>query len=253
MIDSHCHLADPRLFEQMDAVLERAAAAGVTNIIAVGTRLADSQRCVDLAHQYPQVRAVVGCHPHEAGKVAIEEVQAIAALAADRRVVAVGELGLDYHYDFGPRQAQRELLLAQLAILAPLRKPLMIHCREATDDCLEALRAGAPGARGVFHCFTGSAAEARKIVAAGYHLSFTGIITFKSPGELKTVVCEAPADRYLVETDAPWLSPEPMRRQKINEPSLLPHTLAKLAEWRGISVEEADRQTTANARSLFGL
>jgi len=252
MIDTHCHLADPRLFEQIETVLARAAAAGVTRIISIGTRLADSRRCVELAHRYPQVLAVVGCHPHEAGKVQPHEIQELALLAQDPSVVAVGEMGLDYHYDFASRASQIELLRAQLAVLAPLDKPLVIHCREAIDDCLEILRE-VGNARGVFHCFTGTPAEARRIVEAGFYISFTGILTFKNPGDLPEIARMVPEDRFFVETDAPWLSPEPLRRQKVNEPALLPHTLARLAAIRGTSIEQLDATTSANAFSCFSL
>ena len=269
MIDTHCHLDDPRLRPQIDEVLERARLAGVSRLITISTDLSDSRVSLELCAKYGQLRCALGIHPHNAagqrashapGPVAAEaappitareQIEQITALAADSAVVALGEIGLDYHYDFSPRDAQMEVFRGQLTAYAGLNKPLVLHVREAVDDAMAVLEEhGNP--RGVFHCFTGTADEARRILERGYFISFTGVATFKTADWLREIIRQTPLDRLLLETDAPYLAPEPMRKQKTNEPAFLIHTAATVARLHGISMEELDRITTANAERLFG-
>jgi TatD DNase family protein len=271
MIDTHCHLDDPRLLPRIDEVLERARLAGVSRMITISTDLSDSRLSLALCAKYSQLRCALGIHPHnvsgprashDLGQTgtqsalstpipAAEQIEQITALAADPAVVAMGEIGLDYHYDFSPRNVQKEVFRGQLSAYASLNKPLALHVREAIDDALAMLEEyGSP--RGVFHCFTGTADEARRILERGYFLSFTGVATFKTADWLREIIRQTPLDRLLLETDAPYLTPEPMRKQKTNEPAMLVHTAALVARLHGISVEELDQITTANAKKLFG-
>lgn len=251
MIDSHCHLTYEPLAKQLDDVLKRAAAAGVKRMITIGTDLADAQRAVELCRRHENIRCAIGIHPHHSGQAADEDVAWLRSLQQATAVVALGEMGLDYHYDFSPRERQAEIFTAQLELAQELNRPIVIHNREATEDCL-AIMKNFPTVRAVFHCFTGSAAEARKILDQGYLLGFTGIVTYKKSDELREVVKFTPSDRILVETDSPYLSPEPVRKQKVNEPSFVMHTAQEVANLRGISIEELDQITTENVSRHFG-
>jgi TatD DNase family protein len=250
MIDTHCHLTDPRLEQQLEAVLERAAGAGVTRMITVSTDLADARLCVEMCRDRPQVRCAIGIHPHKAAEADLSQLPRLEEMAREPAVLALGEMGLDYHYDFAPRRRQAEVFEAQLDLAGRLGRQVVIHCREAVGDTLAILRKQA-SVPAVFHCFTGTLDEARRILDAGYLLGFTGAVTFIKSDELREVARMAPADRIVVETDAPYLSPEPMRRQKVNEPALVIHTAAAVARVRKKTVEEIDRITTANADAFF--
>jgi TatD DNase family protein len=251
VIDSHCHLTYPQLHDRIDAVLEAAAAAGVERLITIGTSIADARVAIALCARYPQVRCAVGLHPHHAAEAGPDDLARLAELEGAAPVLALGEMGLDYHYDFAPRARQREVFLAQLALARRRRRPVVIHCREAVDDAL-AIMADFPEVPAVFHCFTGTLPEARRIIAAGYYLGFTGIVTFPRSTELREVATWVPADRYLVETDAPYLSPQPVRKVRTCEPAFVMHTARAVAAARGIALEELDRQTTANVARLLG-
>ncbi len=252
MIDTHCHLTDERLFRQLDDVLARAAAAGVRELITIATDVPDSQACIELCRDYPQVRCTVGIHPNHAREVTAADVATLEDHLAliGNGVVAMGEMGLDYFHNHTPRPHQQAVFRAQLGMAAERDMPVVIHCREAVDDCL-AVMSDFPSVRAVYHCFTGTAEEARKILAAGYLIGFTGAVTFKNAEPLRKVAQDVPDDRFLVETDAPYLTPEPMREQKINEPALVVHVAETLAAVRGTTVAEIDRLTTANAKRFF--
>jgi TatD DNase family protein len=251
MIDTHCHLTDPRLFEQLDPVIDRARQAGVTRLITIGTELADDRAVIALCRGRENVRCVVGIHPNYTQDARLEDVPALRELQSDPAVVALGEMGLDYFHRFADRTHQARLFEAQMALAAELGRPVVIHSREAIDDTLAVMR-NVPRVRAVFHCFTGTAEEAERILAAGYWISFTGPITYKKNDGLREVVRLVPIDRLMMETDAPYLSPEPKRGQKTNEPALVMYTAAKAAEVKGISLDELDRLTTANAGRFFG-
>jgi TatD DNase family protein len=251
MIDTHCHLTDSRLLEQLDDVLERARLAGVTRMITIGTDLADDRAAVALCQGRPNLRCAVGIHPNYTQDATLADVPLLRELQANASVVAMGEMGLDYYHKFADRAHQRELFEAQMALAAEFGRPVVIHSRDAIEDTLAVL-GNFPNVRAVFHCFTGTMAEAERILAAGYWISFTGPVTYKKNDDLRDVVKRMPMDRLMVETDAPYLSPEPKRGQRTNEPALVMYTAAKVAEVKGISLAELDQITTANAERFFG-
>ena len=253
MIDSHCHLTYPELSSQIPAVLQRAATAGVQECITIATDIEEARMALDMSAQFPNVHVVCGIHPHQAGKIAAGWDGALLALAHRDDVHAVGEMGLDYHYDFSDRASQQRVFARQLDIAAEVQKPVVIHCREAHADVLNAI-AGCQGIPNVvFHCFTGSEAEADEILQRGYWISLTGVVTFKRSDELRRVAARIPEDRLMIETDAPYLSPEPVRAARPNEPSYLPHTARCIAAARGISLQELVAVTESNTRRFFGL
>jgi len=251
MIDTHCHLTDPRLLAEVNAVIERARAAGVERMITIGTDLEDDRAAIAVCGGRADVRCVVGIHPNYTQDARVEDVAELRGLQADAAVVALGEMGLDYFHKFADRDHQRRLFEAQLALAADVGRPVVIHSREAIDDTLAVMK-DFPGVRAVFHCFTGTMSEAARILAAGYWISFTGPVTYKKNDELREVVKIVPLDRLMVETDAPYLSPEPKRGQKTNEPALVMYTAARVAEVKEIGLEELDRVTTENAETFFG-
>jgi TatD DNase family protein len=251
MIDTHCHLTDPRLSGQLEDVIERARVAGVARMITVGTDLADDRAAIALCRGRANVRCAVGIHPNYTQHATLADVPVLRELQKDGSVLALGEMGLDYFHQFADRVHQARLFEAQLALAAEVSRPVVIHSREAIDDTLAIMR-NFPGVRAVFHCFTGTAEEAERILAAGYWISFTGPVTYKKNDALREVVRRVPIDRLMVETDAPYLSPEPKRGQKTNEPALVMYTAAKVAEVRGMGLDELDRVTTENAARFFG-
>jgi len=220
-------------------------------MITIGTSPDDNRAAIALCRTHPELRCAIGVHPNYCHEVEFEAVDQLRELQTDPAVVALGEMGLDYHYNFADRARQKQFLEAQLHLAAELGRPIVIHCREAVDDTLAILR-GVSGVRAVFHCFTGNVDEARRILDAGFLLGFTGPITFKKSDELREAVRITPRDRLLVETDAPYLSPEPMRKVKVNEPAFVVHTAQVIAQQWGVSVEEVDRVTTSNVERFFG-
>lgn len=234
-------------------VLARATEAGVSHMISIGTDLADTRAAIELATAQGNIFASSGVHPHQAGKVESGWEDQLRALATHPRVVAVGETGLDYHYDFSPRDMQRVVFEEQLSLAGRVGKPVVIHCREAHSDVMAVL-AGRPELRRVvFHCFTGSMAEAREIIDRGYWISLTGVVTFKNSRELQEVARYLPSDRIMMETDSPYLSPEPVRSRRPNEPALVVHVARRVAELRGVSFEEFASLTRANTIRFFDL
>jgi TatD DNase family protein len=250
MIDSHCHLTYEQLHSQLDGVLQRAAAAGVTRIITIGTSLADARRAIALCANHPNIRCAIGVHPHHAAEATDADVAALRDLEPDPHVLALGEMGLDYHYDFSPRDRQKHVFVTQLQLARETNRPIVIHCREAVDDCL-AILDDFPGLVADFHCFTGTRDEARRILDRGHLIGFTGILTYKRSDELRDIARFIPPDRMLVETDAPYLAPEPVRKHRNNEPSYVVHTAAALAKVRNTKLDEIDRLTTENAKRFF--
>lgn len=248
-IDSHCHLDSEQFDDDREAVIERALAAGVERMVAIGTGNGppDLEAGVRLADRYSCFYATVGVHPHDAAKASADTWQRIGELLAHPKVIAVGEIGLDYHYDFSPRETQREVFVAQMRIARDARKPIVIHTREAWDDTISLLREHwAPGGiGGIMHCFSGGPAEAEQALELGFYLSFGGIVTFPKATAIQEAARAAPSDRILIETDAPYLAPVP-RRGKRNEPAHLVDTARKLAELRSAPIEEIETSTTAN-------
>lgn len=250
MIDSHCHLTYEQLASQLDAVLARAAAVGVDRMLTIGTSIADARRAVTLCQTQPRIRCAIGIHPHHSAEATDDDLIALAELEPEDGVLALGEMGLDYHYDFSPRPRQKQVFIAQLELAKKRGRPIVIHCREAIDDCMQILR-DFPGIPADFHCFTGTKSEARRILDAGYLIGLTGVVTYKRSDELREIATFIPADRLLVETDAPYLAPEPHRRQRVNEPALVIHAAALIAKLRGQSRPDFDQMTTRNTEEFF--
>jgi TatD DNase family protein len=254
LIDSHCHLDSTEFDADRDEVIQRALAAGVEHMVAIGTGNGppDLEAGVRLADKYPAFYATAGIHPHDAAKAGPEDFRRIAELLSHTKVVAVGEIGLDYHYDFAPREAQKSAFIEQMSIAAAARKPIVIHTREAWDDTVALLeKHWTPhGIGGIMHCFSGGPVEARRALDLGFYLSFGGILTFPKATQVQESAKVAPRDRILLETDAPYLAPVP-KRGKRNEPALMVHTARKLAELRGESFEEISRFTSENFQRLL--
>jgi len=253
IIDSHAHLDYPQLADDLPAVLARANEAGVDRVITIGVKLSTAERPRRIAETYDNVWFSAGIHPHEAGnEMQACDVDAILAAADHPRCVAIGEAGLDYHYDYAPRDRQADSFRAQITAARALGLPIIVHAREADDDIADIIEDEmAKGAfAGVLHCFSSGAELARRALDVGFYISFSGILTFKSAETIQQVARTAPEDRILVETDAPFLAPVPMRG-KSNEPAYTSHTLAKLADLRGTSVDDMTSRTRANTLRLF--
>lgn len=244
--DSHCHLQYEGIIED---ALAAAADAGVGRIICVGTDASQSGKAIEVARAHPGiVWATVGLHPHDAK----EGVEGIVDLLSEPEVVGVGECGLDYHYDYSPREVQREAFATQIGLARERDLALVIHTREAWDDTFAILRAEGVPERTVFHCFTGGPAEATRSLDLGASLSFSGIMTFKAAGDVREAAALAPLDRVLVETDAPYLTPAPHRGTP-NQPAHVALVGAALAAAKGLSVEDVEQATWDNTAALFGL
>jgi TatD DNase family protein len=246
--DNHCHVDDERIPGGTAGALAAAREAGVTGFVTVGTDAERSAAAIAVAGAHDDVWATVGLHPHDA----VNGVDSIVPLLDANRVVAVGECGLDYHYDHSPREVQREAFAAQVALAHQRGLPLVIHTREAWDDTFAVLTAeGVPG-HTIFHCFTGGADEARRALDVGAFLSFSGIVTFPSADDVRAAAALCPADRILVETDSPYLAPVPHRGQR-NQPAFVPFVGARVAEVRGVNVRQIEHDTEVNARVAFRL
>ena len=252
LIDTHCHLGHEPLSASVDAVLARARDAGVRGCLTIGTDVQTSRANVELAHRHPMLRAAVGVHPHEAQGVTEEALAAIDAMADDPRVVAIGEVGLDEFRRHSSCESQRRALLGFLAIARRRALPLLFHCRDAYEPLLALLRSEARGPwRGVIHCASGPPAFIEGALALGLHVSFAGNVTFPNAHALRALVSLVPDERLLLETDAPFLAPQPVRGQP-NEPAYLAHTAHAMATLRGTTVEALGALTSRNARALFG-
>lgn len=280
LIDTHAHLTDERFAGDREEVLARAAQAGLVAVIDAGYHLASSQASLAAAKQAavaaagrqtpggsataagagstgvaarPRLFATAGFHPHDAGKAAPGYLDRLRELAADPLVVAIGEIGLDYHYDFSPRETQREVFRAQLRLAAELGRPVIVHDREAHADTLAILREEAAGrCVGVMHCYSGSAESAPEYLEMGFYLSIGGPVTFGNARRVVEVVEQVPLDRLLLETDCPYLAPVPRRGER-NEPANVALVAARVAKIKQVPVDEVARATTANAIRLFGL
>lgn len=251
LVDSHVHLDDAKFDADREQAIERALAVGVECMLAIGTGNGppDLEVAVRQADLYPFIYATIGVHPHDASKATPETWTRMRQLAAHPKVLAVGEIGLDYHYDFSPRDVQRAVFLQQLEIAAESGKPIVIHTREAWDDTLETLRAHWRGA-GIMHCFTGDETQARQALDLGFHLGFGGVLTFPKADAVRQAARIAPDDRLLVETDCPYLAPVP-HRGKRNEPAFVVETVRRLAEVRGCAPEEIAEIATRNFERLM--
>ena len=255
MIDSHCHLAGSEFAADLDAVVSRARDAGVTGALCIleAEEADEVRRHATIKAAWPSVRFATGIHPHHAGRFAgriVEALQEVERALDESGACAVGEIGLDYHYDFSPRDVQQEIFRAQIRLAADRGLPIIIHTREATDDTFAILEQEGCR-RGVFHCFTGDQTMAERALAIGFHLSFAGILTFPKAGDLRAVASAAPADRVLCETDAPYLAPVP-HRGKRNEPAFVARVVDVLAELHGCERDTMAERTSGNFAALFG-
>jgi len=255
LFDTHAHLDDEHLAADVAGVIQRSAAAGVASILAVGTTSASSRNCLKVAQRYPGVWSSAGIHPNHAAEVQPGDWEEIVRLASEPRVVALGETGLDLYWKDTPLAVQQDYFDRHIRLSQSIGKPLVIHQRESAVEILTMLRAASQRGplTGVMHSFTGTTDQAREFLDLGLYISFAGMVTFKKSDDLRAVAAQVPADRILVETDAPYLSPEPFRGRRPNEPARVVHTAACVAQVRGVSGEDFARQTTDNARALFGL
>lgn len=253
LIDTHCHLTYPGLIEQVDAVVARAAQAGVTRMITIGTDAADHPRVLEQLRRFSAVFGAIGVHPHHAHEVDGAFIGNLRSyFQQEAKLLAVGECGLDYHHASASHEVQRGVFEAQLALAAELNRPAILHVRDAHKDALAMIRNQRPQAF-VVHCFTDTVAEAQAWLELGAYIGFTGIVTYKNAAHVAESCKGVPDDRLLVETDAPYLSPVPKRSVKINEPALVVHTADFIAGLRGVSPARIAELTTANARRLFRL
>jgi len=252
LFDSHCHLTDQRLAPEIDAILEAAHKAGVTEMTTIGAEPAVFHEAIRLAHEYEGVYATIGVHPHIADQTDRGVLDQIAELVQEDRVVAIGETGLDYYYDNAPRATQRRSFSEHLELAAELGLPLIVHSRSADDDTIAVLRdAEGAGVRGILHCFDGGAELLDAGLEAGWFISFAGIVTFHNYTKAD-LVRATPDERLLIETDSPYLAPVP-ERGKRNEPAFLRHTAQVIAEIRGAKFEEIAELTTSNAHEIYGI
>ena len=257
MIDSHCHLADEAFAADLEAVVDRARQAGIerTLVILEAGHVGEADRAERLAAMWPETRVSIGVHPHQAHQFSSDPSKVVDLvrdqLAATPFSRAVGEIGLDYHYDFSPRDVQQAVFRAQVRLAGELDRPVVIHTREADADTIAILREeGAGRVRGVFHCFTGGASLAEAALDLGFYISAAGIVTFPKASDLREALRAVPTDRLLTETDSPYLAPVP-HRGKRNEPAHVAHVVAALADLRGVSADDIASQTTANFHALF--
>lgn len=252
MIDSHCHLADKKFHSDLAAVLERAARAGVDRMVTIADSIEESNQCVRIAEEHEQIFCTVGVHPHNAKHWKNTDAATLRSLTqSSKKVKAIGEIGLDYHYNFSPKEAQQNAFREQLVIAKNIDLPVVIHCREAIND-LQMILTEIPGTRFVVHCCTEKWDDVRDLVDQGCLLSFTGIATYPNAPEIRDCIAHCPLSQMMIETDAPYLAPVP-HRGKRNEPAYVTEVAKLIATIKEVDVGEVDRVTTQNAVAFFGL
>jgi len=249
--DTHAHYDDEAFDADRDSVIQSLPAAGVSLVLNAASDLNSSFETVALAEKYPFFYAAVGIHPHEASTMSREALDKLRALTLNKKVVAIGEIGLDYYYNFSPREEQKEAFRLQMALAQELNLPVIVHDRDAHEDSLEIVRAF-PGVRGVFHCYSGSLETAKELVKLGWYLSFTGAVTFKNARKAPEVVAWIPEDRLMIETDCPYLAPVPLRGKR-NDSRNLKFIAERIAEIRGTTTEHIAEVTMRNGISFFGI
>ena len=254
LIDTHCHLTFDELFGDVEGVIARSRAAGVTEWVTIGTDSLQNQKAIELANKFKNMYAAVGIHPHDAKDLTAKTLIELKELAKNEKVVAIGETGLDFHYNFSPPQDQKRAFAQQLKIAAEINLPVIAHCREAFDETMEILEQFDSGVKKVvFHCFGGSAQQAKVVLDKGFYISFTGVVTFKNARKTRDAAKIVPLDRLMLETDCSYMSPEPMRKQKINEPALMLHTAKFLAELKQMDLPDFAEAVTTTSRAFFNL
>ena len=249
--DSHAHLTEDCFAQDFDTVVDNMKAASVTDMMEIGFDLPSSEKAVQLAERFDWVHAAVGSHPDDAEQVNEARIAVYRGLCRNPRVKAIGEIGLDYHYEEPGREVQKRAFRMQLALAQELSMPVVIHEREAHEDGLRILEEF-PTIRGVFHCFSGSYEMAKELIKRGWYIGFTGVVTFKNARKAVETAANIPLDRILIETDCPYMAPEPFRGRRC-DPSLVPYVAKKIADLRGIPAEEVARATESNARRVFRL
>ena len=253
MVDTHAHLQDPKL-QNVEEIVNGAQLAGVNKIVCASCDLETSKTAVEFANAFRGVYATIGYHPHEAKGFDESSINQLKELAQNKKVVAIGEIGLDYFYMFSSKECQKEVFLKQIDLANELKLPIVVHSREETADTLEILRNNRQKLQhGVcIHCFNMSLEILREITSYGFYISIGGIVTFKNANNILQVAKECPSDKFMLETDTPYLTPVPFR-SKTNEPKYVVNTAQKIAEIRGLTLEEVDELTTQNANRFFGL
>lgn len=257
LIDTHSHLTYEPLAGDIENVLARSRAAGVTEWITIGTNIEHDQKAVELANRFEKMYAGIGIHPHEATDVTGESIAELKKLAANEKVVAIGETGLDFHYNFSKQPDQRRVFQMHLQIAREMNLPVIIHSRNAFDETMDILdqyiRLDGRLRGIVFHCFSGSPEQAKMLLDYGFYISLTGVVTFKNADVARKVAEMVPVDRLMLETDCPYMSPEPMRKQKINEPALMIHTAEFIARLKDMELADFAQAVTATSKSFYGL
>jgi TatD DNase family protein len=251
LFDTHCHLNDPKFNEDLEAVLDHAASQGVSYIVVPGYDYDSCLRAMELAHQHEMIYAAVGFHPHDAKDVQETHFEDLKQWVKDEKVVAIGEIGLDYYYDHSPREIQQEVFRRHIQFAKTCQLPIIIHDRDAHGDIVKLLKEeDAAVCGGIMHCFSGSKDLAQECIKMNFYISFGGPVTFKNAKRPREVAAQIPIERLLIETDSPWLTPEP-NRGKRNEPAYVRQVAEKIAELREIELQELASITTANAKRLF--
>jgi TatD DNase family protein len=251
LFDTHCHLNDSQFDEDVEAVIEAASAAGITNIVIPGVDVSSSEKAIAIAERHVGIYAAVGVHPESLKDLPPDALDRIRSLTAHPKVAAIGEIGLDYYWDVAPRAFQQEIFRLQIELARDVGLPIIIHNRDATEDTVRILEEDCSGVTGVMHCFTGSFETAQRCIQRGFYISFGGPVTFKNAENVRKTAAQIPDDSLLIETDAPYLAPHP-NRGKRNVPAHVALVAEKLAEVRGQSLEHLQNVTRQNAMALFG-
>ncbi|MBP2662712.1 MAG: ycfH [Firmicutes bacterium] len=252
LFDSHAHIDDNRFDEDRAAVIVRAKEAGLVGILNAGACMESSARSIALAEEHAFIYAGVGIHPHDAQEAKAGDYEQLAAWTCKSKVVAIGEIGLDYYYDLSPREVQQQVFIGQLDVARQCNKPIIIHDRDAHGDLLAIVKKEAKGLTGVFHCFSGSLEMAKEVIKLGFYISFAGPVTFAKDGKLKEVAANVPLERLLVETDCPYLTPKPYRGRR-NEPAYVKFTAEEVARVRNMEFAALAEAATTNTKRLFGI
>lgn len=252
LFDSHAHLDDNRFDDDRAAVIERARAAGLVGIVNAGACMESSSRSIMLAKEHAFIYAAVGIHPHDAKEAKESDYEQLAEWTREAKVVAIGEIGLDYYYDLSPREVQQQVFIRQLDVARQCNKPVIIHDRDAHGDLLAILKKEAKGLNGVLHCYSGSWEMAKEVLKMGFYISFAGPITYAKDGKLKEVATKVPLDYLLVETDCPYLTPKPYRGRR-NEPAHVQFTAEEVAAVRNMDFAALATAATTNTKRLFGI
>lgn len=254
LIDSHAHLTFKELEGSLDSVLQRNTVAGVTQCITIGTDAEQNKKVIEIIDKHQNLFGAVGIHPHYASDVSQADIDEVRAFAKHKKIVAIGETGLDFHYNLSKPDAQKDLFKALLAIAAESKLPVIVHSRDAFNETLESIDKFADKNTSiVFHCWGGTPAQTQIVLDKGFYISFTGVVTFKNAAQARDAAKIVPLEKMMIETDCPYMSPEPFRKQKVNEPSLLIHTAQKIAELKQISLEDFADAVTKTTKQFFNL